>query len=136
MIARVEKAEAAETRALARFLVGDQLTFPDGLKPKTLFLTALRVPYHRNAMQRVRWYRRWRTWAVLLASGLLILVLAHGPILRGESLKVIVSPTPQRYFPEAYRFDADNWWKDERQIGIVIGAWTRLVYYWLLYDIW
>ena len=44
-----------------------------------------------------------------------------------------MAPTPQSYYPEAYRFDLDNWWLDENHPKMIFDEYTKLAYYWLKY---
>ncbi len=54
-------------------------------------------------------------------------------LLQGEGPTYLLAPTPQSYYPEAYRFHLDNWWLDENHPKMVLDEYTKLAYYWLKY---
>ncbi len=54
-------------------------------------------------------------------------------ILQGNQPTVLMAPTPQRYYPEAYRFNLDDWWLDENHPKMLFDEYTKLAYYWLKY---
>lgn len=45
----------------------------------------------------------------------------------------LMAPTPQTYYPEAYRFHLDDWWLDENHPKMIFDEYTKLAYYWLKY---
>jgi len=54
-------------------------------------------------------------------------------ILQGNEPTFLMAPTPQSYYPAAYRFHLDNWWLDENHPKMVFDEYTKLIYYWLKY---
>jgi len=54
-------------------------------------------------------------------------------LLQGERPTFLMAPTPQRFYPEAYRFNLDDWWLDENHPKMLFDEYTKLVYYWLKY---
>lgn len=54
-------------------------------------------------------------------------------ILQGAEPSFLMAPTPQRYYPEAYRFHLENWWLDENHPKMVFDEYTKLAYYRLKY---
>ena len=48
-------------------------------------------------------------------------------------ISILYAPTPQRYYPPAYRFDPQRWWSDESDLKELFGEYIKLVYYWLKY---
>ncbi len=53
--------------------------------------------------------------------------------LQGEQPTFLMAPTPQHYYPEAYRFNLDDWWLDENHPKMLFDEYTKLAYYWLKY---
>ena len=56
-------------------------------------------------------------------------------ILSGSPPTLLSAPTPQSYFPEAYRFDAESWWTDESDLRLVVGEFIRMIFYWFKYGL-
>jgi uncharacterized SAM-binding protein YcdF (DUF218 family) len=54
-------------------------------------------------------------------------------VLQGAGPTFLMAPTPQRYYPEAYRFNLDDWWLDENHPKMVFDEYTKLAYYWIKY---
>lgn len=54
-------------------------------------------------------------------------------VLQGQGPTFLMAPTPQRYYPEAYRFNLDNWWLDENHPKMIFDEYTKLAYYRLKY---
>lgn len=54
-------------------------------------------------------------------------------ILQGSAPTFLMAPTPQNYYPEAYRFNLDDWWLDENHPKMIFDEYTKLAYYWLKY---
>ncbi len=54
-------------------------------------------------------------------------------ILQGAPPTFRLAPTPQRYYPEPYRFNLDTWWLDENHPKMLFDEYTKLAYYWLNY---
>ncbi len=49
------------------------------------------------------------------------------------SITVLTAPTPQEYYPEAYRFHPQSWWQYEVDIKDVFGEYVKLAFYALGY---
>ena len=54
-------------------------------------------------------------------------------LLQDNGPNFLMAPTPQHYYPEAYRFHVDDWWLNENHPKMVFDEYTKLVYYWLKY---
>jgi len=54
-------------------------------------------------------------------------------ILQGKGPTFLLAPTPQSYYPTAYRFNLDDWWLDENHPKMIFDEYTKLAYYWLKY---
>lgn len=54
-------------------------------------------------------------------------------ILQRNAPTFLMAPTPQSYYPAAYRFNLDDWWRDENHPKMVFDEYTKLAYYWLKY---
>lgn len=54
-------------------------------------------------------------------------------VLEAQPPTFLMAPTPQSYYPEAYRFNLDDWWLDENHPKMVFDEYTKLAYYWLKY---
>ena len=54
-------------------------------------------------------------------------------ILQGQAPTFLMAPTPQSYYPVAYRFNLDDWWLDENHPKMIFDEYTKLAYYWLKY---
>ena len=50
------------------------------------------------------------------------------------SITVLTAPTPQEYYPAAYRFHPDSWWRYEADLKDVFGEYIKLVLYALGYQ--
>lgn len=54
-------------------------------------------------------------------------------ILQDAGPTFLMAPAPQSYYPEAYRFNLDDWWLDENHPKMIFDEYTKLIYYWLKY---
>ncbi|MEZ4619431.1 MAG: ElyC/SanA/YdcF family protein [Caldilineaceae bacterium] len=54
-------------------------------------------------------------------------------IVHGGEPTFLMAPTPQSYYPEAYRFNLDDWWLDENHPKMIFDEYTKLAYYWMKY---
>jgi uncharacterized SAM-binding protein YcdF (DUF218 family) len=59
--------------------------------------------------------------------------LSAAHLLQGGEPTFLMAPTPQRYYPEAYRFNLDDWWLDENHPKMIFDEYTKLAYYWMKY---
>ena len=57
-----------------------------------------------------------------------------GKLLGDDDLPAIaMAPTPPRFYPPAYRFDPETWWRNENDIKYVFEEYVKMAYYLLKY---